>query len=211
MTTALTRPLVPTLADVFRPTDAARARMYDLMLIVGGSLFVAVCAQVAIPTGAIPMTLQTFAVMVVGALLGSKRGAAALALYLAEGAVGLPVFAGFHAGMPLLSSGYIVGFIPAAFVIGSLAERGWDRRLWTNFAAMLLGNAIVFAFGLAWLYAITTVLSGSFQSVEISSGDVLAVGLMPYIIADAWIKIAAATALLPLGWKLLGRRSDDRA
>jgi len=185
--------------------------MYDLMLIVGGSLFVALCAQVAIPTGAIPMTLQTFAVMVVGALLGSKRGAAALALYLVEGAAGLPVFQGFHPGMPLLSGGYIVGFIPAAFVIGFLAERGWDRRVWTNFAAMLMGNAIVFVFGLAWLFAVTTVLRDSFESVEISSSEVLTVGLFPFIPLDAGIKIAAATALLPLGWKLLGRRSDDRA
>lgn len=203
------RPL-PTLADVFRPASRSGARSYDLLLIVGGSLFVALCAQVAIPMGAIPMTLQTFGVMLIGALLGSRRGAAALTLYLIEGAAGLPVFAQFHAGMPLFSSGYIVGFIPAAFVIGYLAERGWDRRVWSNFLAMLAGNAIVFVFGLAWLLAISTVFRDQFERVTFGPGEVLGVGLFPYIIADAWIKIAAATALLPLGWKLLGRASDQR-
>ncbi len=208
MTTAIARPTHPLLADLFRPTELTRARAYDAALIVGASLFVALCAQMVIPVGPVPITLQTFGVMLVGALLGSKRGAAALTLYFLEGAAGLPVFAGFHAGVPLFTLGYLVGFIPAAFVIGWLAERGWDRRVWTNFIAMLAGSAVVFAFGLSWLLALATVLAGLTGDSPIAPDRVMAVGLLPFIPLDAGLKIAAATALLPIGWRLVGRRSD---
>lgn len=206
MTAAIAR---PTLADLFRPASRRQARVYDIALIVGGSLLVALCAQIAIPTQPVPMSLQTLGVMLVGALLGSKRGAAALALYFIEGAAGLPVFAGAHAGLPLFTLGYLVGFVPAAFVIGWLAERGWDRRVWTNCLAMLAGSAVVFAFGLAWLFALATVLAPLTGDHPIEPGRVLAVGLYPFVPLDAGVKIAAATALLPLGWRLLGRRSDS--
>lgn len=185
--------------DRFAPSAAGRTRLFDAGVVVG-SLLVALCAQLAVPVpmSPVPITGQTFGVLVVGALLGCRRGAAALALYALEGACGLPVFAGLRAGFPVLAGptgGYILGFIAAAAVTGALAERGWDRRFLTAVSAMSIGTAVIFAFGVAWL------------SVFVGAASALPMGLVPFL-PGAVIKIAAAASVLPVGWRWLGRRGE---
>ena len=187
-------------ADVLRPSARRYALLYDTVLTIGGSLFVALSAQVAIPLpfSPVPITGQTLAVLLVGALLGSRRGSLCLLAYLTEGAVGLPVFAGGTAGLVHLlgpTGGYLMGFIPAAFLTGLLAERGWDRRIGTALLAMSAGNAVIYAFGLPWLALFT------------GGERVLALGLLPFVFGDI-VKLVLAAALLPSGWKLLGGKSN---
>lgn len=182
-----------TYADVLRPSDNRRALGYDLALIVGGSLFVALMAQVAFNIGPVPITGQTLAVLLIGALFGSKRGALTMLAYIGQGVMGLPVFAGGTAGPAVLvgpTAGYLVGFVFAAFVVGLLAERGWDRHALTTALAMLIGNLVIYTVGVAWL------------STLIGLEAAITNGVIPFLIGDI-IKIVLATALLPLGWKLL--------
>jgi biotin transport system substrate-specific component len=187
-----------TVADIIRPSRRAQARWYDAGLVAGGSILIALCAQVAIGYP-VPVTGQTFGVLMVAALLGSRRGALCLLTYLAEGLAGLPVFAQGKAGWAAFlgpTGGYLVGFVLAAWVVGALSERAWDRRVLTTATAMLLGNLVIYACGLAWLLCLTHVLA---QPV---GHDILAIGLYPFIIGDV-LKIAVAGALLPSGWKLI--------
>ena len=185
-----------TYADILRPAVRYRAWLYDLILVAGGSLAVAASAQIAfrLPFSPVPVTAQTLAVLLVGALLGSWRGGISLLLYLAEGAAGLPVFAGGAAGTSHLlgpTGGYLFGFVAGAVLTGYLAERGWDRRVSTTLAAMFLGTAAIYAPGLSWLAVVT------------GGESVLALGLYPFI-PGAIVKILAAALLLPAGWKWLG-------
>ena len=187
-----------TYADILRPSVRRYAFLYDIAWIAGGSLFIALSAQVAIPLpfSPVPITGQTLAVLLTGVLLGSRRGSLCLLAYLAEGISGLPVFAGGMAGPARLvgpTGGYLVGFIAAAFLTGLLAERGWDRRVTTTLLAMLLGNAAIYAFGLPWLARF------------VGGERVLALGLLPFIPGD-FLKLILATMFLPSGWKLLGRK-----
>lgn len=187
-----------TYADILRPQARRLAWLYDLALVVGGSLLVALSARVAfpLPFSPVPVTAQTLAVLLVGALLGSVRGGVSMLLYLAQGVAGLPVFAAGGAGVAYLlgpTGGYLLGFVAGAALTGLLAERGWDRRIGTTLLAMLLGTAAIYAAGLAWLALFTR------------AENVLTVGLYPFI-PGAVVKIAAAALLLPQGWKLLGRR-----
>jgi biotin transport system substrate-specific component len=186
-----------TYADLARPTGARSALAYDLALIAFGSLAVALAAQVAVrlPFTPVPWTLQPLAVLLVGAALGARRGVAALLAYLAEGASGLPVFAGGAAGIaPLLgpSGGYLFGFVAAAGVTGALAERGWDRHFLSTWAAMALGSATLFAFGLAWLSRFTG------WSVALDAG------FWPFLPGDV-LKQLLAALVLPAAWKLARR------
>jgi biotin transport system substrate-specific component len=138
------------------------------------------------------------AVLLVGALLGSRRGSLAVLVYIAQGLAGLPVFAGGAAGPARLlgpTGGYLVGFVLAAYLVGLLAERGWDRRVGTTAAAMALGNVVIYAVGALWL----AVFVGGLVPA-------LTAGVLPFIPGDL-VKIAAAALLLPAGWKLLGLRS----
>ncbi|MCK4577886.1 MAG: biotin transporter BioY [Candidatus Marinimicrobia bacterium] len=183
-----------TYATVLRPEARVPARLYDLAMIAAGSVLVTLTAQVSVllPFTPVPITGQTFGVLLVGALLGSVRGGLALLFYLAEGVAGLPVFAGGAAGPVYLlgpTGGYLLAFIPAAMLVGFLAERGWDRRFFTTFSAMIAGTAVIFAGGLAWL------------SVFAPEGQLLSMGLLPFLTGAA-IKIVAAALILPLGWKL---------
>jgi biotin transport system substrate-specific component len=169
----------------------------DLTLVVGGSLLIAAAAQVklVLPFTPVPVTGQTFAVLLIGALLGARRGAAAAMTYLALGIMGLPVFSAAPPGPAALFSptaGYLAGFVGAAWVTGSLSERGWDRRPWTAALAMFIGSVVIFACGLLWL--------GRFTGWS----SVLQTGLFPFIPGDL-LKIGLATALLPAGWKLFGK------
>ena len=187
----------PVLADAVLPVgDGARRITRDLALVIGGCLLVALLAQVKIPLGftPVPITGQTFAVLLVGASLGSWRGASALLLYLVAG-TWLPFYAGGASGFvgSIASGGYIVGFIPEAFAVGWLAERGWDRRP-KILLAMLAGNVILYVPGLLWL---TT-----FAPAESRWATTLEWGLYPFVVGDA-VKLVAASLLLPGAWKLV--------
>jgi biotin transport system substrate-specific component len=166
----------------------------DALLVLGGSLFIALLAQVEIPLIPVPITGQTLGVLLIGMLLGPWRGAFSLMLYLTEGAVGLPFFAGGAAGVGVLSGatgGYLMGFVFAAFVTGWLAQRGWDRHFLKTALIMLVGNLVIYIPGLLWLNAV------------VSSENVFAIGLYPFIVGDL-IKLALAAALMPSLWRMFG-------
>jgi biotin transport system substrate-specific component len=148
----------------------------------------------------VPLTGQTFAVLLVGMALGSRRGALALVAYLAEGAAGLPVFAEMKSGLVVLfgpTGGYLFGFVAAAWLVGWLAERGWDRSLLKTLAAMVLGNAVIYLLGVSWLTRFVGSLAGE--------NGALAFGLYPFLLGDA-IKAVAAALLLPTAWRFLGEK-----
>lgn len=187
-----------TIADLARPAERNPACLYDAALVVGGSILIAALAQVAVGFP-VPITGQTFGVLLAAALLGSKRGVLCVLAYLAEGAMGLPVFSQGRGGLAMFfgpTGGYLVGFIAAAYIVGLLAERGWDRRPVTTMLAMILGSAGMYACGLAWLSCLDNLLGRPV------AGGVLAVGLYPFLVGDI-VKIALATILLPSGWKLI--------
>jgi biotin transport system substrate-specific component len=169
----------------------------EIVLVLGGALLIALAAQIriALPFSPVPVTGQTFAVLLLGALYGRTRGVATVLAYLGLGAVGFPVFAGGAAGAARLmgpTAGYLAGFVAAAFVVGALAERGWDRRPWTTAAAMVIGSLVIYAAGVVWL------------SRFVGWDKVLATGVLPFLAGDA-AKIVLATALLPVGWKVVRR------
>ena len=181
------------LVDAIFPADAQNARLIrDIALVVGFTLLTALLAQIKIPLGftPVPITGQTLAVMLTGAALGSRRGAAAMTLYLLAGAW-LPFFAGGDSGFiwELASGGYIIGFIPAAYLVGFLSERGWDRRVWI-ILAMLLGNIVLYIPGLIQL------------SIFVPEANVFEIGLYPFILGDL-IKIYLAALILPSAWWLI--------
>jgi len=184
-----------TVADLMRPCEKRLAGFYDVGLIIGGSLLIGLCAHVKVwlPFSPVPVTGQTFAVLMLGALLGAHRGCLAVLAYIIEGAAGLPVFAAGVGSAALLgpTGGYLFGFIPAAYITGRLAEKGWDRRFGTMVLAMVLGNLAIYTFGLIWLGCLT-----GFNAM------ILTLGLYPFIVGDL-AKIILAAILLPSGWKLL--------
>lgn len=178
-----------------RRLSARSAWLADALLVVGGSLLVAALAQVSIPLPftPVPVTGQTFAVLLVGAALGARRGAASLALYVAQGVLGLPVFAGGASGLARLAGptgGYLVGFVAAAYVVGFLAERGLDRRLFTALAAFLAGEIVIYIVGVSWL------------AYFVGWGKALLAGLWPFLPGDALKAVLAALAL-PSAWTLI--------
>jgi biotin transport system substrate-specific component len=167
-------------------------------LVIGFSLLTALSAQVVIPTGFVPITGQTFAVLLTGALLGSRLGAIAMIVYLIEGASGLPFFRGGNAGLLYLlgpTGGYLIAFPAAAYITGAFAEHGWDRRFLTAAAAMAVGLVVILLSGFVWFLVVTR----SSPSLPLLFETVL-----KFIPGDI-IKIALAAAVLPTGWKLLGR------
>jgi len=183
-----------TVIDVFRPDEKISADFYDAIFIICGSLILGLSAQVKVylPISPVPITGQTFAVLMLAALLGSRRGVLAIFAYLAEGALGLPVFAGGIGLAALIgpTGGYLVGFIAVAYLVGRLAEMGWDRRVSTTIAAMLAGEIVLYTFGVCWLAIMTNIRTA------------LTVGLYPFIVGDI-LKVILAAAVLPAGWKLL--------
>ncbi len=191
-------PLPGMLSDVVIP-DAGRTAgiVRDIVLIIAGSLLVAMFAQIKIPLGftPVPITGQTFAVLLVGALLGGWRGGLALALYAIEGAF-LPFFAGGASGWFWLlpSGGYIVGFIPAAALVGYLCQWGWNRRPWV-LLAMLLGNVVLYVPGLIQL----SYFLPADAATAWGCADVWQCGLLPFIPGDL-VKLIAASLLIPAGW-----------
>jgi biotin transport system substrate-specific component len=189
-----------TLVDVLLPRQQ-RSWLFDVALIRLFSAFVGLTAQVEIPLLPVPLTLQTLGVLFTGAVLGGRRGALALLLYVAEGAVGLPVFASGASGAAYMlgpTGGYLIGFVFAAGVVGLLAERGWDRRLVWTMLAMAVGNLVIYAFGVAWL----ALVLGDLWNALIQ-------GMLIFIPGDL-IKLAIAALALPGGWALAHRNQDQR-
>jgi len=169
-------------------------------LVIVFSLFIAACAQFTIPIGPVPITGQSFAVLLTGALLGSRLGAAAVIAYLIEGAIGLPFFSGGGGGILRFfgpTGGYLIAFPAAAYVTGAFAEHGWDKNYWTAVTAMGIGSLIILLVGGVWFSVITMTLPGvAFQTA-----------VWPFIPGDL-IKIALAAAVLPTGWALLKRKAS---
>jgi biotin transport system substrate-specific component len=199
--------------------DAALIAAGAVLLIAGAYVSFTVPAialgQLYVPVNEyVPLTLQTFGVLFTGALLGARRGLAATGFYLLIGIVGFPVFAagadGIHrSGLDTIitvdggrlvlgqTGGYLVGFLVASAVVGALAERGWDRRIGSSIAAMLVGTAIVYLLGVTWLAL----------AADLGLADALTYGLWPFLPGDI-LKLLVAAGLLPLGWRLaVGRAS----
>ena len=184
-----------TVADLLRPSQKSSALIYNIFLVIGGSFIIALSAhlKILLPFSPVPVTAQTFAVLMIGTLFGAKLGSLAVIAYLIEGILGLPFFSSGGGYTVLLgfTGGYLIGFIPAAYLTGFLAQKGWDRKISTTILAMIFGNLVIYTFGLLWL----THLMGISKSV-------LSTGLYPFIVGD-FLKILLAAALLPTGWKLL--------
>ena len=193
MTTAVSKQN-RTLLDALVPY---RGIWVDIATIIVGSLVIAAFAQLkyTLPTTVVPITGQTFAVLLVAATVGSKRGGLAAILYLFEGSAGLPFWAGGSSGTiwSIVSGGYIVGFIPAAFLVGFLAERGWDRGPWL-IGALVLANAVIYVPGLWWLG----------HELGTNYGETLEFGLWPFIVGDL-AKIVIVSLTLPAAWSLYNR------
>jgi len=185
--------LAPTLTSRFLPAVDQKSR--DLLLVTIGALLVALLAQVKIPLPftPVPLTGQTFAVLLVGAALGSRRGAASMSLYAALGIAGLPVFAGGATGAAYVfgpTGGYLLGFIVAAYIIGRLAERGLERSLRTSLLPFLIGTLVIYALGAGWL------------AFYVGPQAAFAKGVLPFLPGDA-LKLVLAALALPTAWKML--------
>ena len=190
----------PVLSTRILPLRRIDQRVVTAVLVIGFALLTAACAQIRIPLGftPVPITGQTFAVLLTGAVLGSRAGAASQFLYIALGAIGLPFYAGGSGGWETATgatAGYLVGFVVAAYVVGYLAEHRQDRRFSTSTGAFLTGNLIIYLLGVAWLmYTL---------SLDLATG--VEKGMAPFIIGDT-IKILLAAGVMPAAWKLVGDR-----
>lgn len=191
MSTVVSAAAPRTLADAV-PGGLAR----NIVLVLGGAALVGISAQLAIPLPftPVPLTLQTFAVLLTVAALGSVRGLASMAVYLVAGMAGLPWFSGGTHGMAFAAFGYVVGFLLAAVVVGRLSERGADRRPLTTVGQMILGNLAIYAVG----------VPGLMLFAHLGLVSALMLGVVPFLIGDA-IKIAVAAGVLPLAWRLIRR------
>ena len=196
------------LADVIaRPSARGRAFALDAALVLTGAALVAVLAQVSIPLWPVPITGQTLGVIVVGAALGSRRGAAAMITYLLVGLAGLPVFADFTgtiAAVAKPSFGYVIGFVFAAFVAGWFAERAWDRRPALAFLGFAIASVMPFLFGIPYLAFILNVVMGA----DLTFLQILEAGLFPFIVGGI-IKAGLAALIIPGAWALV-RKADAR-
>lgn len=179
-----------------RPGETVGA-LRAVVLVALGTALMALSAKVNLPLPYVPLTLQTLVVLMLGAAYGWRLGSATMMAYLAEGAMGLPVFAGPVGGIaPLVgpTAGYLFGFVLAAFVIGWLAERGWDRSVVFLFAAMAVGHVVIFAAGFGWL------------ALGLGAAKAWQVGVAPFIMASL-IKNALGAALIPAARRILDRRA----
>ena len=189
----------PTLAETILPqSKGGHNLMRQAVLIILGSLFVAVAAQISfrLPGATVPFTGQTFAVLMVGMVFGARLGALTLIAYCLEGFF-LPVFAEARMWLSppsIYTAGYLVGFIGAAYVTGWMAERGFDRNVLTTALAMLVGNIVIYVFGVLWL----GFMLSSFENAIIS-------GFTPFIIGDL-AKLGLASLLMPLIWHGVQKR-----
>jgi len=185
--------LVPSLV---RPSNRVAALAADVVLVALGVAVIGLSAQISIPLPhtPVPLTGQTFAVLLVGGAYGASRGFATMAVYLLVGALGVGVFAGHGSGWDVLrftsaTGGYLVGMLVAATVVGWLADRGWDRKVSRSIPAMVLGNVIIYAFGATWLA----------HAFDLTAAQAWNAGVKDFLPGDA-IKILLAAGLLPAGW-----------
>jgi biotin transport system substrate-specific component len=205
-----------TLGDFLVPIrlgERAAAWQRNLLMIAAGVLLITLSAQIVIPLPftPVPITGQTFGVLFTSALLGFRRSLATMGIYLLLGIVGVPVFAEWGSGIAKFATivdgalvlgargGYLIGFLFAGALVGRLAELGWDRHVGGAAAAMALGNGVIYLFGVPWLMA----------ALNINLATALEKGVYPFLVGDV-IKLALAAGLLPAGWWLVKRRSDDR-
>ncbi|MFN2544558.1 MAG: biotin transporter BioY [Actinomycetota bacterium] len=196
-----------TLALAVAPRVRVNRTVYQVALVVTGSLLIAGLAQISIklPFTPVPITGQTLGVLLVGASLGPALGVASLLLYIAEGSAGLPFFAGGESGWHGLfapsaafaSAGYLWGFVLAAGLVGWLARQGWDRSMRSSIGAMFLGEVVLYGIGVSWLMA----------AVDVPLEKALEFGLYPFVIGDT-LKLLLAAGLLPAAWRLSGRGRD---
>jgi biotin transport system substrate-specific component len=188
----------PTFAALLWPARDRTAAFRAAILVLAGSALLALSAKIQVPLPPVPMTLQTLVVLLIGATYGWRLGGATVLLYLAEGMLGLPVFANTPPAAPspayLLgpTGGYLAGYLAAAIVMGLLAERGWDRSLGRVVVMMTTGHAIIFAFGLAWL------------AYLVGPAKAWLVGAAPFVVGTV-LKTALAAALLKAAWTPVGR------
>jgi biotin transport system substrate-specific component len=179
------------------PEACAASGVYEVLLVLASSGLIALSAQVAIrlPFSPVPVSAQTLAVLWIGSALGRRLGSAAVLAYLAEGAMGLPVFAGGSAGPAAMlgpTGGYLLGFLPAAWICGALAERRWDRHVLRALVPLVAGEIVLFSTGLFWLARFT------------GNEAVWALGLLPFLPGEV-AKIVIAATTLPLAWKAVAR------
>lgn len=183
-----------------KTTGINSSLLTKVVLAFVGSMALWVSAKISIPFYPVPMTMQTFVVLVIGMSFGWKLGGATILLYLTEGALGLPVFSGTpERGIGLAymmgpTGGYLLGFLLSTITVGWLAQRGWDRKLLPALAAMTIGTSIIFLTGIIWL-----------GSVIGWDKPILALGLTPFILG-AILKITLAAATLPFAWKLVTKK-----
>ena len=200
-------PASPTLAVPATLLDLIdRSRVRDVIAVVGFALFTALAAQITIPLGftPVPITGQTFAVLLAGGVLGANRGVLSMGLYVALGAIGLPFYAEGSGGWTAATGatmGYLVGFVVAAFVVGKMAEHGQDRKLSTSLPAFLAGSLIIYAFGATWL----AIDLGLPLTAEAGASSAISLGVTPFLVGDV-LKALLAGAMLPAAWIL----AEDR-
>jgi biotin transport system substrate-specific component len=196
-----------TIADFFVPIEVGErlnSRVRDLVLVLTGALFIYLTSLVVIPIpgNPIPITGQTFGVLLVGGALGLRRGFSAVTLYVLLGIVGLPFFAEGKGGISVIwgaSGGYLIGFVAMGALVGRLAELGWDRKFVGALGAMLVGSVVLYAIALPWLKNVT----------GMSWQETIQIGLVPFLLGDA-LKAVLAAVLFPVAWWVVGRRPDDR-
>jgi biotin transport system substrate-specific component len=189
------------LTEAIGPAAGMRLRIKQVLMVVAGILAMWVAAKIRIPFGPVPVTMQTFVVLSVGAAYGPRLGLATMLGYLAVGALGFDVFTSSSAEVSGLAymigatGGYLAGFVVAAGVMGGLARRGWDRSVLWMGAAMLIGNAVVYAIGLPWFAYLFLEAKGA--------AWVLDWGMLNFLAFDA-VKLALAALLFPVLWKAVG-------
>jgi biotin transporter BioY len=201
-----------TLVDALGPRVSSRAAAVarNVVLVAAGTGLVSACAQITIPWEPVPLTGQTFGVLLVGGLLGFWRAFSALALYWAVGALGAPVFSDAAGGWSAITSpsgGYIIGFILAAAVAGYLCERGGDRTVLRMIGVLFLGNVLIYAVGVPWLAGSNIGADGA----DFGWSNAWTFGVAPFIAGDL-VKLFAVAGLLPTGWALArkaGLRGSD--
>jgi biotin transport system substrate-specific component len=200
---AVNPPRPAVLGDLLAANRGRTARLLaDVVLVAGSAAAVGALAQIAIrlPFTPVPITGQTLGVLLAGTALGWRRAAASMAVYAVAGLTGVPWFADHASGYVGASFGYIVGFFFAATVCGYLASRGTDRSVPKALAAMVVGDIVVYAFGLPWLAV----------DLHLTAGATLTEGFTPFLAGDA-IKCVVAACLLPAAWKIAGPRPRREA
>lgn len=193
----------PSVAPVTLLDLIDRSRVRDVVAVVGFALLTALAAQITIPLGftPVPITGQTFAVLLAGGVLGANRGALSMGLYVALGAIGLPFYAEGTGGWTAATgatAGYLVGFVVAAFVVGKMAEHGQDRKLSTSIPAFLAGTLIIYGIGAGWLaYDLGLPLTA-----EAGESSAISLGVAPFLVGDV-LKALLAGAMLPAAWRFI--------